>query len=71
MGHHQVVLEEYTNGDRIHLYIPQESPDVDLSGPKLVVTQTTKTFVCVMITPPFLFVSTTNRMQLYMTCRHH
>jgi hypothetical protein len=39
---HQVVLEEYANGDRIHLYIPQESPDAGLSEPKLVVTHTIK-----------------------------
>jgi hypothetical protein len=53
------------------LYIPQESPDAGLSEPKLVVTHTIKWFVCVMITPPFLFVNTTSRMQQYKSCRHH
>jgi hypothetical protein len=50
---------------RHHLYIPQELPDDRLSAPKHLVSQIIKTFVCVTVTPPFLFISTTNRMQHY------
>lgn len=71
IGHHQVALEECTNGNEINLYICQESPYVGLSGLKHVVVQTIETFACVTITPPFSIISTTNRMQQYKTCKCH
>jgi hypothetical protein len=69
---HQAILEEYTNGNGLHINysashhssIAQESPDVP-SGPKHSVNLLIKTFVCVRVTPPLLFVNTTNRMQHY------
>jgi hypothetical protein len=50
-----------------HLHIPNESPDDGLSGPKHVVSWLIKTFACVTVTPPCLFVSTINRIQHYKT----
>jgi hypothetical protein len=39
------------------LCIPRESSDDGLPGPKHIVSVIIKTFACVMVTPPFLFVS--------------
>jgi hypothetical protein len=41
------------------------SSDEGLWGPKHVVSRLIKTCVCVIVTPPFLFVSTTNNMKHY------
>jgi hypothetical protein len=50
----QVILDKYTNVFRCHLYIPQKPLDDGLSGLKHVVSQTSKTFFCVMIILQFL-----------------
>jgi hypothetical protein len=42
---------------RHHLYISHVSPGHGLSGPKYIVSEIIKTFVCVTVTSPFLFVN--------------
>jgi hypothetical protein len=50
-----------------HLYISHMSPNDGPSGLKYGVTEIIRTFVCVRVTSPFLFVSTINVMQHYKT----
>jgi hypothetical protein len=49
----------------IIVYISYLSPYDGLSAPKHVVSGIIKIFVFVAVTPPFLFLSTTNRMEHY------
>jgi hypothetical protein len=56
-------MSVYLNDFCEHLYIPHDSPDDGLSGPKNVLIGIIKIFVCVAVTPSFLFVNTRNRMQ--------
>jgi hypothetical protein len=43
---------------RQHLHIPHESPDDGVSGQKHAVSGIERTFACMLLTPPFLFIGT-------------
>jgi hypothetical protein len=48
-----------------HLYMSLVPSDDGLPGPKHTVSGIIRIFVCVAVTSPFLFLSTTDRMQYY------